>query len=79
MILITSIMFIGLSYYDDTKRDPWSVMHKPVQWWEIKTFFLKLQKQLLKMLINDGIFLKDDCSGALNLLFQLPGSQAPVL
>lgn len=40
-------MFKSLAFFDDAEHEPWPVMHRPVQWEEIKTFFRQQQELLL--------------------------------
>lgn len=41
-------MIKSLSYFDDAEHEAWPVMHKPVEWEEIKAFFRQEQKLLLQ-------------------------------
>jgi hypothetical protein len=40
-------MIKSLSYFDDAEHEAWPVMHKSVQWEEVKAFFRQQQKLLL--------------------------------
>lgn len=45
-------MIKSLSYFDDAEMEAWPVMHQPVEWEDIKAFFMREQKQLLCNLFN---------------------------
>jgi hypothetical protein len=44
-------MIKSLSYFDDAEQEAWPVMHKPVDWEEVKAFFKQQQRVLLAELL----------------------------
>lgn len=40
-------MIKSLAYFDDAEHEAWPIMHKTVQWEEVKVFFLQQQRLLL--------------------------------
>lgn len=45
-------MVKSLTYFDDAEQEAWPVMHKPVQWEVIKTYFQEQQRLLLNENLN---------------------------
>jgi hypothetical protein len=43
-------MVKSLSWFEDAEKEPWPVLRAPIEWEDVKTRFLQIQRELFPLL-----------------------------